>query len=258
MGHMWISSEFPSPGLPSSEVRFQVVGRDGILDLENFEFLDLGKGDKWERIYTPERFDYLKEPKSPIRLYPAHRRRPGVRGQHPRAAAAAGRRRGGAGGGGDLRGVPALGADRAGGRPAVGTVRGAGCLPTHDIPSACTRARRRAASSRTSMPVPLDLRDQTRNLGLFAACTGLIYLCAPVLYVGVTQASLCHRLGASDTVANLPATAYLAMTCAPVLVAWLSPYVSTLRRNLVACFAAVAAILAVDGGGARCRRCRRG
>ncbi len=70
MGHMWISSEFPPPGLPSSEVRFQVVGRDGILDLENFEFLDLGKGDKWERVYTPERFDYLKEPKSPIRLFP--------------------------------------------------------------------------------------------------------------------------------------------------------------------------------------------
>ena len=41
-----------------------------LLDLENFEFLDLGKGDDWQRVYTPERFDYLKEPKSPIRLYP--------------------------------------------------------------------------------------------------------------------------------------------------------------------------------------------
>jgi predicted dehydrogenase len=70
MGHMWISSEFPTPGLPSSEVRFQVVGRDGILDLENFEFLDLGRGDKWERVYVPERFDYLREPKSPVRMVP--------------------------------------------------------------------------------------------------------------------------------------------------------------------------------------------
>ena len=34
MGHLWTSSEFPKPGLPSSEVRFQVVGRDGILDLD--------------------------------------------------------------------------------------------------------------------------------------------------------------------------------------------------------------------------------
>ncbi|MFN0056114.1 MAG: Gfo/Idh/MocA family protein [Planctomycetales bacterium] len=70
MGHMWITSELPTPGFPSSEVRFQVAGRDGMIDLENFEYLDLGKGDKWERIETPERFDYLKEPKSPIRLYP--------------------------------------------------------------------------------------------------------------------------------------------------------------------------------------------
>ena len=70
MAQMWITSELPSPSLPSSEVRFQVFGRDATFDLENFEFLDLGKGDKWERIYSPERFDYLKEPKSPIRLYP--------------------------------------------------------------------------------------------------------------------------------------------------------------------------------------------
>jgi len=70
MAHMMITAELPAPSLPSSEVRFQVFGRDAMLDFENFEFLDLGKGDKWERIYAPERFDYLKEPKSPIRLYP--------------------------------------------------------------------------------------------------------------------------------------------------------------------------------------------
>lgn len=70
MAQMWITAELPNPSLPSSEVRFQVFGRDAMLDLENFEYLDLGQGDKWERVYTPERFDYLKEPKSPIRLYP--------------------------------------------------------------------------------------------------------------------------------------------------------------------------------------------
>ena len=70
MAQMWITAELPNPSLPSSEVRFQVFGRDAMLDLENFEYLDFGRGEKWERIYTPERFDYLKEPKSPIRLYP--------------------------------------------------------------------------------------------------------------------------------------------------------------------------------------------
>lgn len=98
MAHMWITSELPPPGLPSSEVRFQVVGRDGIIDLENFEYLDLGKGDKWERVYVPEKFDYLKEPKSPIRLVPhigvlqefvdsiREKRPPGVGGAEGRAA----------------------------------------------------------------------------------------------------------------------------------------------------------------------------
>ena len=70
MGHLWISTEFPAPSIPDSEVRFQVVGRDGILDLENFGYLDLAKDGKWERVYTPEKFDYVKEPRSPIRLYP--------------------------------------------------------------------------------------------------------------------------------------------------------------------------------------------
>jgi predicted dehydrogenase len=98
MAQMWVSSELAPPGFPSSEVRFQVAGRDGSLDLENFEYLDLGKGDKWERVYTPERFDYLKEPKSPIRLFPhvgvvqefvdsvRERRRPRVGGAEGRAA----------------------------------------------------------------------------------------------------------------------------------------------------------------------------
>ena len=34
------------------------------------DLVDVGRGDKWERVETPERFDYLKEPKSPIRLFP--------------------------------------------------------------------------------------------------------------------------------------------------------------------------------------------
>lgn len=70
MAQMWITAELPNPSLPSSEVRFQVFGRDAMIDLENFEYLDVGQGEKWERVYTPERFDYLKEPKSPVRLYP--------------------------------------------------------------------------------------------------------------------------------------------------------------------------------------------
>jgi len=100
MGHMWISAEMPQPSLPSSEVRFQVVGARGIVDFENYEFLDLGTGDHWERVMTPARFDYTNEPKSPIRLVPHTRvvqefvnsiledRQPGVPGAAGRAAVA--------------------------------------------------------------------------------------------------------------------------------------------------------------------------
>ncbi len=98
MAQMWITSELPNPSLPSSEVRFQVFGKDAMIDLENFEYLDVGKGEKWERVETPERFDYLKEPKSPIRLFPhrgvvqefidsiQEKRQPRVGGNEGRAA----------------------------------------------------------------------------------------------------------------------------------------------------------------------------
>jgi predicted dehydrogenase len=98
MGHLWISAEMPPPSLPSSEVRFQVVGSQGMLDFENYEYLDFGSGDRWERVLTPERFDYMRDPKSPSRLEPhtgvvqgfvdsiLERRRPDVPGEAGRAA----------------------------------------------------------------------------------------------------------------------------------------------------------------------------
>jgi MFS family permease len=93
-------------------------------------------------------------------------------------------------------------------------------------------------------PCPLPRPAQTRNLLIFAACTGLTYLAAPVSYVGPTQASLCRELQVSDTVANLPAAAFFAMTAMPVVLAWYLPYVRYLRRNLVGCYAISAAALA--------------
>lgn len=108
-----------------------------------------------------------------------------------------------------------------------------------------------AAPVASAMPaepaVALSPSEQTRNLLLFASCTGMIYLAAPVGYVGVTQASLCHRLGASDAVANLPATAYFTMTVMPVVLAWLLPAVSTLKRNLAGCYLLNAAAMAAVG-----------
>ena len=73
MAHMWITSELPPPSIPSSEVRFEVVGRDAILDFENFDFLRMGKGESWEDVYIPEKFDWANDPTNPVRLEPHFR-----------------------------------------------------------------------------------------------------------------------------------------------------------------------------------------
>ncbi|MBI3864525.1 MAG: MFS transporter [Planctomycetia bacterium] len=92
------------------------------------------------------------------------------------------------------------------------------------------------ASATQSLEHPLSVAQQTRNVIVFAACTGLQYLAAPVLYVGMTQASLCKRLGASPVVANLPEMAFFVMTVAPVVLAWWFPGVALLRRMMSICY----------------------
>ncbi len=90
----------------------------------------------------------------------------------------------------------------------------------------------------------LSWPEQRRNLILFACCTAMQYLAAPVLYVGITQASLCNRLDADARTSNLPGTLYFAMTAMPALIAWVSPRVSALKRNLMICYGVTALMLA--------------
>lgn len=104
------------------------------------------------------------------------------------------------------------------------------------------------STSDASQTCSLSWPQQRWNLILFALCTGTQYLAAPVLYVGITQASLCDRLGADARTANLPGTLFFAMTAMPALIAWLSPRVSSLKRNLCLCYgtsALMSATLAV-------------
>jgi len=76
---------------------------------------------------------------------------------------------------------------------------------------------------------PLSSAQQKRNILLYASINALIYLGAPVLYVGMTQASLLDWLGHSKWVSNLPGS--VAMWCTPsaVLVVWLLPFVRHLK-----------------------------
>ncbi len=97
--------------------------------------------------------------------------------------------------------------------------------------------------ARTSTECLLTWPQQRWNLILFAVCTGMQYLAAPVLYVGITQASLCDHLGADARTANLPGTLYFAMTAMPALIAWCFPSVSSLKRTLSLCYGITALML---------------
>jgi MFS family permease len=73
--------------------------------------------------------------------------------------------------------------------------------------------------------------DERRNAWVFTACYVFIYLAAPVLYVGVVQAALCDKLGASKALASLPASTYMLGQIAPLFFSWLVPY--RLERSMV-------------------------
>jgi hypothetical protein len=82
----------------------------------------------------------------------------------------------------------------------------------------------------------LPLRDQRRNMALYAICAALVYMTAPITYVGVVHASLCNAMGASDAAANLPnAACYLAMT-APLFIAWRFHSAAAIKPVLAAAF----------------------
>jgi hypothetical protein len=89
---------------------------------------------------------------------------------------------------------------------------------------------------------PLSTSQQTANLVRWAAHVGLVYLAAPVAYVGEVDAILLNKLGYSDKVANLPTAAFFCMT-APFLVlfTWYFCQVRMLKTILVASYGVVAA-----------------
>lgn len=76
---------------------------------------------------------------------------------------------------------------------------------------------------------PLTISQQRRNIFVYAVCTCLQYLAAPVLYVGMTQASLCKELHASEVTANMPEMAFFIVTFVPLLVAWWFPGAGMLK-----------------------------
>ena len=56
---LWYSETLPKPGWPMSHsyCRAEIVGTDGVLDVNPYAFVRVGKGDEWEEIYTSKRED---------------------------------------------------------------------------------------------------------------------------------------------------------------------------------------------------------
>src|SRR5689334_8538979 len=90
--------------------------------------------------------------------------------------------------------------------------------------------------------LPITPEMDRWNGRLFLLCYALMYLAAPVIYVGVVQAALCDKLGASATVANLPSATYLLGGVAPLLCSLVFPHRLD-RTLLVWCNGLTAALL---------------
>lgn len=90
--------ELPDAEFPEHTTRFQVVGAAGLLDLDMYTNVRLGRNRTWRTIWEQPAIDYVNEPNSPIRLA-AHAamvqefissllegRAPAIRGEDGRAA----------------------------------------------------------------------------------------------------------------------------------------------------------------------------
>lgn len=87
---------------------------------------------------------------------------------------------------------------------------------------------------------------ERRNGILFFCSYVLIYLAAPVTYIGIVQAALCDKLGASYAVASLPASLHLLGGLGPLVCSWLIPY-RLERATVVWSYGISTAVLAAVG-----------
>lgn len=66
MAQLWMSYDIPRPGLGSGLQLF-LVGTDGMLDVDCYGDVRLGKGDEWATVYRQPQFD-ASDPNDPFRL----------------------------------------------------------------------------------------------------------------------------------------------------------------------------------------------
>jgi predicted dehydrogenase len=68
IAQMNLCFELPDAEFPEHTTRFQVVGEQGLLDLDMYTSLRLGQHRTWETVWEQPPIDYVNDPHSPIRL----------------------------------------------------------------------------------------------------------------------------------------------------------------------------------------------
>jgi predicted dehydrogenase len=68
LAQMNLCFELPDAEFPEHTTRFQVVGEQGLLDLDMYTSVRLGQRRTWQTIWEQPAIDYVNEPNSPVRL----------------------------------------------------------------------------------------------------------------------------------------------------------------------------------------------
>lgn len=64
----WMSYQMPAPGLPDSGHRYWIVGDKGVLDIDGYGKLLLGREGKWDLVWEQPAIDFINRPLEPSRL----------------------------------------------------------------------------------------------------------------------------------------------------------------------------------------------
>ena len=64
----WMAYQMPAPGLPDSGHRYWIVGSEGILDIDGYGKLLLGRGAGWELVWEQPAIDFINRPLEATRL----------------------------------------------------------------------------------------------------------------------------------------------------------------------------------------------
>ena len=87
----------------------------------------------------------------------------------------------------------------------------------------------------------IDPSTDRKNGNIFLWANLLVYLSAPVRYIGSTQALLCSKLGVSAALSNLPTSSYAFGCLAPILVTLFVAH--RLERRMVVATSAIVSVL---------------